>query len=307
MIRRFSRVAMKEFLRQPFDRSPEDEHKQRDDDRYSKQRPITKPADNAEHRANPDRSCRRESRDVPHRIAQNHSSSEKPDASQNTLDDTCDRIRIGNSSVRRSERKKGGDRGAETDQRVRPQPGRFPVQLAIQPENRAEDQGGAETQHGLFVSSEHDQPLSRNSTARRKSFWVRFSIALRFDLPHARPNYDETDPAARLSRQSDFLCAIRHSAFSTVEMAATAPALLRAAKTGAQPSIFGAGILAPAASAYPDSARPLFLGAGKRNWIVELDKITAGYCGDRGVSADGLGLLLVALGDAPHPVLLAVP
>jgi hypothetical protein len=98
--------------------------------------------------------------------------------------------------TRRPKSQKRSDRGTETHQRVRPQSGRFAVQLAIQPKNRAQEQRGAETQHGLFVSSQHDQPLSRNSAARRKSFWVRFSIALRFDLPHARFSYDETDPAA---------------------------------------------------------------------------------------------------------------
>jgi hypothetical protein len=55
----------------------------------------------------------------------------------------------------RPEREKRSDSRAETNQRVRPQPGGFAVQFPIQTENRPQEQRGPETQHDLFISSQH--------------------------------------------------------------------------------------------------------------------------------------------------------
>src|ERR1041384_6526614 len=91
---------------------------------------------------------------MPHRISQDDASAEKPDASQNALNDARDRIRIG-GTIQRSERDKRSERGTATHQRVGPESGRFAMQLAIQTENRSEEKRGAEAQHGLFISGKH--------------------------------------------------------------------------------------------------------------------------------------------------------
>jgi len=158
MIWRLGGVPMKQFFCQPFDRPPEDEEKQGDDNRYSEQPPVTESADDAEHRANPDRRGGREPRDMPHRVAQNNASTEKSNASQNALHDARDRIRVGRT-IQRPKRKKNSYRRAKTNQRVRPQSRRFAVQLPIQTEDRPKEQRGPEAQHGLFISSQHDESI----------------------------------------------------------------------------------------------------------------------------------------------------
>jgi len=160
-------VAMKQFLCQPLDRPPDDEKKQSDDRCYSEQHPITKPTDDAEHGANPDRGGGGETRDVSHRIAQNHSGTEKSDAGEETLDDPRDCVPVG-GLIQRAEREKRSDRCAETNQRVRPQPGGLAMQLAIQSKDRSKEQRGPETQHSLFISSQHAPALSRKCSASCK-------------------------------------------------------------------------------------------------------------------------------------------
>ena len=63
----------------------------------------------------------------------------------------------------------------------------------------------------------------------------------------------------------------------------------------------GAGISLSAAGAYSDSARAHFLGATQRDRIAQLDQAAAATRGDHRVPADGLGLLLVALGNHRVP------
>jgi hypothetical protein len=155
---------MKNALGQPLQRATEEQNKQRDDNRYSEQPPVTESADDAQDRANPNRRRRRESGDVAHRIAQDNSGAEKADTSQEALDDARNRVRIGRM-IQRSEREKRSESRAHTNESVRPQSGRFPMQLAIQPKNRAEDQRGPETQQGLFISTQHGGTFSRKYSA----------------------------------------------------------------------------------------------------------------------------------------------
>ena len=57
--------------------------------------------------------------------------------------------------IRRPQREKRGHSRTETNERVGSQSRGFPLQLPIQSENRPEEQRGPETQHGLFISSQH--------------------------------------------------------------------------------------------------------------------------------------------------------
>ena len=92
-----------------------------------------------------------------------------------------------------------------------------------------------------------------------------------------------------------------------MEMAAAPAAFLGSTKTRPEFRDVGAGFSSSAAPPDSDSARPRVLGAGKRDWLAELDQIAASRGGDHRVSFDGLGLLLVALGESPAALLLAFP
>ncbi len=87
-------------------------------------------------------------------VAQNHAGTKETDAGQDSLDDAADRVRVGGqTAVRRSEDQDGGGRGTEADERMSPEAGWFPMQFAIQTEERADGQGGDQTQGGLFISA----------------------------------------------------------------------------------------------------------------------------------------------------------
>ena len=92
--------------------------------------------------------------DVAGGIAQDHSRAQESNARQDTLDDPPDGVLVGgHRTVGRFEHDNRGDRRTEADQGVSPQAGRLSVQLAVQTEKASEDQRGAETQSGLFISA----------------------------------------------------------------------------------------------------------------------------------------------------------
>lgn len=91
-----------------------------------------------------------------------------------------------------------------------------------------------------------------------------------------------------------------------MEMAVAAGALLGSAEIGSEFCDAGSGVRPFAAGAGADPAGAHFLGPRERNRITELDQTPASRWRNRRVSPDGLGVLLVALGDAPHSAFLAV-
>ena len=91
-----------------------------------------------------------------------------------------------------------------------------------------------------------------------------------------------------------------------MEMAVAAGALLGSAGIGSEFCDVGPGVRPFAAGAGADPAGAHFLGPSERNRIIELDQTPASHCRNRRISPDGLGVLLVALGDAPHSVFLAL-
>ncbi|MEY2529689.1 MAG: hypothetical protein QOJ05_1779 [Verrucomicrobiota bacterium] len=112
-----------------------------------------------------------------HWIAQNNASTEKSHAREDALDDARDRVGIdGGPSFRRSEREKRGDSGAKANQGVGPQSGRFAMQLAIQTENRSKEQRGPKTQHGLFISSQHDPNIEPETLGPMQAFSERLNV-----------------------------------------------------------------------------------------------------------------------------------
>jgi hypothetical protein len=89
-------------------------------------------------------------RGIPHYDA----GAEETDAGQDSLDDSADRVRVGGQvAVGRSENHDRCGGSAETDERVSAEAGGFSVQLAVQTEERTDDQRGAQTQGGFFISA----------------------------------------------------------------------------------------------------------------------------------------------------------
>ena len=116
--------------------------------------PMTEAANEAEHRTDPYRRGSRQAGDMTGWVAHNHAGTKETDAGQDSLDDAADRVRVGGEvSVRRSQDKDGNGGGTETDERVSAEAGRFSVQFPVQAEERADDQRGAQTQGGVFISA----------------------------------------------------------------------------------------------------------------------------------------------------------
>jgi hypothetical protein len=88
------------------------------------------------------------------RIAQNNAGAEEADAGEDALHYAADRVRVGGEmAVGHSNDESGGRGRAERDEGMSSKSRRFSMQLAIQAEQRADDQGGAQTQGGLFISA----------------------------------------------------------------------------------------------------------------------------------------------------------
>lgn len=116
--------------------------------------PLAQPANESQHRADPDRCGCGYAADVTVRIVQNDAGAEEADASQDSLNDPAHRVVVrAQGAIRRAKNDDRRDGGAETDERVRAQTGWFAVQFAVQSENGSHDQRGAQAQGGLFVSA----------------------------------------------------------------------------------------------------------------------------------------------------------
>lgn len=86
------------------------------------------------------------------RIPQYNAGAQETNAGKDPLDDATDRVRVGGQvAVGSAEDQDRGGGGAETNERVRPETRGFSVELAIQTEERADNQGGAQTQGGFFI------------------------------------------------------------------------------------------------------------------------------------------------------------
>ena|SRR5215212_10151060 len=90
-------------------------------------------------------------------ITQDYSGAEKANTSHDPLHHSSGGIGITqNSTVGTDQRNQGRDRGAQRNETVRPQAGGLSVQLTVQSDGAAENDGNAETQHGVFISGQHN-------------------------------------------------------------------------------------------------------------------------------------------------------
>src|SRR3954470_14297667 len=90
-------------------------------------------------------------------IVQNDPGAEEANSGEDALNDPTYGIRIhrGQGTVRRTERDHGGDGSAETNESMRAQAGGFAVELAIQAEGAANEEGCAEAERDLSITALH--------------------------------------------------------------------------------------------------------------------------------------------------------
>ena len=154
MIGRIRGVPVEELFGEAFQRTTQKQRERGESDGNSQQDPMTEAADEAKHGANPYRRGCRQAGDVTGGIPQNHAGPQKADAGQYSLNDAAERIRVGGqAAVGRSDNQDDNGSGTQTDERVSAEAGWFSVQLAIQTEDRSDNQGGAEAQGGFFISA----------------------------------------------------------------------------------------------------------------------------------------------------------
>ena len=96
-------------------------------------------------------------------------------------------------------------------------------------------------------------------------------------------------------------------ALAAMAFPAAAPAFQRAAPAGAQFRSFDSWIRDCSASDVADPARDRDVGTRSTSWSIELAACTEMAGARRHVSAHGLCLLVVALGQSHGPAILAVP
>ena len=154
MVRRPGSVAFEEPLSQPFQGAAENQRYYDESHGCAQDNPVTQSANETKHGADPNRCRRREAADVAIGIVQNHASAQKAYAGQDTLNYPANRVLVrGQRTVGRFKDNDRGDGRAEAYQSVGPQPGRLPMQLAVQAQNGADKQRGAEAHCCFFIAA----------------------------------------------------------------------------------------------------------------------------------------------------------